>query len=678
MKSIKKRALFVFLGCVGVAGAVATRAVFIQLVKDSRLEQLSRRQFQSKVLISPRRGTLLDRNNEPLAFNLEMQSLAANPAKIGNRRILARLLAKAIDIPQAKLLQKLSEKREFIWIKRHLTDVELNRLRKWKILASDGELVNGLWMVKESKRVYPHGGLAAHTLGDVNLDNDGLEGVELWANEKLKGRVVSVSAVRDALGRPTLIDAVAAKDIQDGEPVTLTIDATLQYEVEQELKAAVARTSAKGGTVIVMSATTGEILALANEPSFNPNDSRAPASHRRNRALTDGFEPGSTMKAVLLASALSHGMKLTDQLWGERGTFTVQGKRISEAEAHEKFEWTSLKKMIQVSSNIVAAKLALKVGADSYYNTLKEFGFGSKTGSGFPGEISGRFPAKKQWQPLTLANIGFGQGILVTPIQMVRAYAVFANGGFRVQPSFIKNGTIEPPKRILSQKVVDSVTEALHSVTQDKGTGINARLEGYEVAGKTGTAQMVDPETGRYSRSKYVASFIGYLIGTEPRVVVFTSIDEPRGVYYASETTAPLFKKVMLATANRLSLPSQGVPQIVAKASPLSIHAGVPLINQTVKQKPLLADSLRLSLAKVIEPTTAGTELKWQGTTSKGEVIWKMPSLHGLTPREALTLLKSHGFQIEMTGTGIVKSQTPEEGHALLESGTVKMMLVDP
>lgn len=684
----KRRITAVMLGCVGLAGALLMRAGFLQIASDTRLENMARRQFQSKVLIRPRRGLILDRNGEALAANMETQSLAANPGKIQNRKTLARLLSKATDIPYAKLLQRLGDKKEFAWIKRHLTEAEMNRLKRWRIIDSDGDLLNGLWLVKESQRVYPHSELAAHLLGDVNVDSEGLEGVELWMNERMRGKVISVSAIKDALGRPTFIDAVAAKNVQegrDGEGVSLTIDASLQFAVEEELRNSVRKANAKAGTVIVMNAVTGEILAMANQPSYNPNEKGVPAERRRNRALTDGYEPGSTMKAVLLAGALSHGQKLSDQIYGELGHFTVQGKRISEAEAHEKFKWISLKKVIQVSSNVGAAKIALKLGADNYLNTLKSFGFGAKSGTGFPGEISGRIPPRKSWQPLTLANVGFGQGILVTPIQMLRAYSTFLNGGWLVQPTLLKlpAPTVEPPKRIISQKVADQVLEALESVTQEGGTGGKAVLPGYRVAGKTGTAQKVDPGTGHYSRSKYISTFMGFAINVEPKIAIFTEIDEPHGVYYASETAAPLFREVLNAVANRFGIPTQGNVPVLASAKDLSKGKSkgkerdlpepetppVVLPADTAVEEVDASDSVAVTQAQA---------LKWQGSSGNGRFLWKMPSLRGLTPREAIQALKGHHFQLEIHGQGLITTQSPEEGKVLVDGDTVKLTLAEP
>lgn len=663
----KRRLTGVMLLCIGIAGAIIIRAAYIQLLTNSRLEGMARRQFQSNSLIRPRRGSILDRNGEPLAVNREVHSLAANPAKIHNKRMLARLLSRATDVPYSRLFRRLSEKREFVWIKRHISDIELSKFKKFRIMDSDGDLVNGLWLVKESDRVYPHGQLASHLLGDVNIDSEGLEGVELWMNSSLRGKVVSVTAIKDALGRPTFIDAIAAKNVQDGEPVSLTIDASLQFEVEQQLSSAVHRTGARAGSVIVMNATNGEILAVANEPSFNPNDKGIPLDRRRNRAITDGFEPGSTLKAVLAASALSNGWKLSDLVYGEKGSFQVQGHKISEAEAHEKFEWISLKKMIQVSSNVAAAKIALKLGADHYLKTLRLFGFGEKTGVGFPGEISGRIPAKKEWRPLALANIGFGQGILVTPIQMVRAYAALLNGGWLVQPKLMKKaetsnrspseGQAGQPIRVIPEKVSRDVIEALVTVTEEGGTGVKAALPGYRVAGKTGTAQMVDVNSGRYSRDKYISSFIGFPVGVEPKIVIFTSLVEPRGVYYASLTAAPLFREVLNSVANRCGLPVQ--------AEPVKLAAGSPV-----------KDQIKISQASVI--LAEDVQLKRQTDTNGKNASWILPTLKGLTPREVVRLMKGHRFHLEVIGQGVVSSHSPDSGKEIVEGGTIRLNLSEP
>jgi cell division protein FtsI (penicillin-binding protein 3) len=518
--------------------------------------------------------------------------------------------------------------------------------------------------VRESKRVYPHHELASQIIGSTNVDSVGSEGVELWFNSKLKGSVVSVDATRDALGRATFLDAAAAGGVRDGEPVRLTIDASLQYSIEQELKFSVAQTGARGGSVIVMNATNGEILALANEPSFDPNFRGASGDQRRNRVLTDGYEPGSTLKPVLLASALSSGMKPSDQVWGNRGSFTVQGRKISEAESHERYEWISLKRMIQVSSNVASAKLALKIGADTYSRTLQQLGFGERSGMGFPGEISGRVPPRKSWQPLTLANIGFGQGVLVTPIQMARAYAAFLNGGWLVQPTLVLDQpNRERPRRVLSAAVAEQVQEALSLVTRDDGTGTKAGLPGYQVAGKTGTAQTVDPVTRKYSKTRFISSFVGFARGVEPRLVIYTALDGPKGVYYASETAAPLFRRSLQAVVNRFSIPAD--PVLAAQPE----RQDAPKVQVMAEPQILTEGGRREALDW--EKSAESEESR----SREGAPAWVMPSVTGLTAREALRALHGQPFDLEMLGQGIVKSQSPEAGKAVAGRTQVRLQL---
>jgi cell division protein FtsI (penicillin-binding protein 3) len=678
---LKARFTGLMVTCIVIAGLMMARAAYIQILSHPKLEAMAKRQYTSKAYIRPQRGMITDRNGEALAVNIEVKSLAANPLKLNNKRGIARLLAKATDVPYSKIYKRISEKKEFIWIKRHLSEVEMKRLKKLKLMDSDEDLIDGLWFVSESNRVYPHGQVAGHILGDVNVDAEGVEGVELWQNDQLKGKTVAVSATKDALGRPTFIDTSAAKTVQEGQVVALTIDSTLQFEVEQELRASVEKTGAQGGSVIVMNASTGEILAMANEPSFNPNQKGVPIEKRRNRAITDGYEPGSTVKALLAVSALTNGWKLTDEVWGEKGSFILQKHRISEAEAHEKFEWVSLKKMIQVSSNVAAAKVALKLGADHYMRSLQLFGLGSKTGIGFPGEISGKIPPRKQWQPLTLANIGFGQGVLVTPLQMTRAYAAIANGGFLVQPRLIQMqpqaSVAESAVRIFSQRVSEEAIEALQAVTETGGTGTKATLPGLRVAGKTGTAQMVDPETGHYSRSKYIASFIGFPVEVNPRMVIFTSLIEPKGIYYASETAAPLFREVLASVANRCNLPMKVAP--VSTLATQSLHHDEIKLTQAEAVAPGIETShFNPSLKETEHMGTLESGLQSAVPHAPSIPRWSMPSLLGLSPREALRAFKGHRFRIEITGSGVISSQFPEEGKTLVEGDQVRLILNEP
>ncbi len=653
---------FVFSIAAGIAG----RAGYIQIIRDDRLTQLSKRQFQSKVLVQARRGLITDRNGEALAINAEVASLAANPKKIQNPKVLARLLSKALGVPLPQIAARLKAgKRDFVWIKRHIPDDQVEQFKKWGITDSGGTLLPGLWLVKENFRRYPHGDLAAQTIGTVNLDNDGTEGIELWKQKRLEGKVVSMRAIKDALGRPTLYDASAVADAKDGESIQLTIDASLQFSVEAALKNSMEKTRARSGSVIVMDAIHGDLLAIANSPTFDPNKRSGSREGKRNRVLTDGYEPGSTMKPVLLAIALANGWKLSDRLDGELGAFRVQGKRISEAETHEKFSLISLKKMIEVSSNVVSAKLAMKLGQEKFMQGLRNFGFGTKTGVGFPGELSGWLPpSKKPWTPLTLANVGFGQGIMVTPMQMARSYASFLNGGYLVEPKLVKNpvpGEEPPaPRRIMSAEVASQVVEAMKTVVTPEGTGKNAALEGYIVAGKTGTAQTVDPKTKRYSSSRYISSFVGFPVGVETKIVILTLVDDPRGIYYASETAAPLFRDVLNAVVTRFGIPMN---------APIERNE-IPKLAEKFRKKTPASEAVSVSQS---HPAAPLQRLELQGSAPDGKLVFKMPELRGMTIREALHALQGHAFEMDVTGSGWLKTQSPEPGAKLTERDRIRL-----
>lgn len=644
---------------IGVFAALALvmlgRSTWIQIIGDPKLAQLAKRQFQSKLHMKPRRGLIVDRTNEPLAINLETSSLAGSPAKILKSPTTLVLLSRAMNLTPAQLKKKLDPKKSFAWFERHLTEDRFERLKKIGIVFPTGEMPEGLWIVKEMKRVYPHGELAHSLLGRVNVDAEGLEGIELWKNSLLRGKSAQVDAIRDALGRPALMSAEnnGAISTRDGETVELALDASLQYAVEESLSSSMIHTRAAQGLVIVMDSHTGELLALAQA-----NSNSLSKNVKKVIALTDGYEPGSTLKPLVLAQAIEQGVsKISDSLFGHYGKLKLQGRTISEAEAHEKFGYITLKHMIEVSSNVVAAELALKLGAEKMVHGFAQLGLGRKTGTGFPGEINGWVPTQgKGIKPLTLATLGFGQSLLVTPIQMIRAYAALANGGYLVTPTLLKRkeGELDSKKQILKASTAQAVTEALLRVTEgEKGTGKKARVEGFRIAGKTGTAQTVDPKTKRYSGSHYIASFIGYPVGTQKSVTILTWLDHPQGIYYASETAAPLFSEVMRHVANRFSIPA-------------TESVSVPLVQNNTREPSTQTVELERSSAQVAEESIRSI----QEVNTDHPV---MPRLLGLTPQEAMLALRPFRPQVQIKGFGLIQKQEPEAGNLL--SPKVKVTL---
>jgi len=673
----QKKLTFLTLFCVGLGVFVVLKAASIQITQDSRLVALAKKQFQQKILIRAKRGNIFDRNNEPLTMNNEVKSLAVNPSKITQNKEMARKLSKALGLSYSSTLSKLRKDREFAWIKRHLDENDLKALAHQGILTSTKDLLDGFWMVKETKRVYPHGELGSNLLGAVNIDSEGIEGVEYWKNEDLGGSVVSVHGIKDALGRPLFIDASHEKDIKDGKNIRLTIDAALQFSTEKELKEAVTNTKSISGSVIVMNADTGEIVSIASYPSYNPNDIKGSPRNRRNLALTDGYEPGSTLKTIILASALSNGMKLTDSVWGERGSWNIQGKVITEAEVYEKFEWINLKKMLTVSSNIGAAKIATQLGAKKILKTLEDFKLGEKTSMGYPGEISGWLPKLNGIKAIELATLGFGQGLLVSPVQVARAYAVILNGGYLVEPKLVMDDASSPStrKQIISAEVAKQLRESLRSVVEtEEGTGKNARVDGLTIAGKTGTSQVVDSSTKRYSKSHYIASFAGFALNVEPRFVILTVLNRPQGVYYASETAAPLFAKIMESVANRYAYPVIRREVIADKNQPMHKNEDQALVANLISE---VLENEKDVEALQLEKTKASL-IQYEAPNAKKSMQWIMPHLVGMGPREVLQMLESRDFEVTFKGIGWVKAQSPGAGEKVRAGQKIEVRLSEP
>ncbi len=658
--SIRTRLSIVITVFGAISVGMLGRSTYLQIWGDSKLETLARRQFQSHVMMNPRRGLITDRTGEPLAINLETSSLAGSPAKILKSGSTLHLLARALGIPAHTLRKRLDPKKSFAWFERRVSEDRIERFKKAGIIQPTGAMPEGLWLVKEMKRVYPHGNLATSLLGTVNIDQNGIEGVELWKNSILRGKSASFDAYRDALGRPALIQASEQNKIKDGENIELSIDASLQFSVEEALQASMERTRAQSGLVIAMDSNNGEILALAQSTASGNR------GVKKVMAVTDGYEPGSTMKPLLLASALNKGaIKITDSLFGHYGKFKLQGRTISEAESHEKYGYVNMRKMIEVSSNIAAAELALKMGSERFLTSLKELGFGSKTGTQLPGEIAGWVPSPanaKSVRPLTLATMGFGQSILVTPMQMLRAYAAISNGGFLVEPTLLKRKEDEVIKRIpvLKPEAAKDATTALTQVTEgEKGTGKKARLEGFRIAGKTGTAQTVDPKTKRYSTSRYMASFIGFPVGVKQPVTILVLFDHPKGIYYGGETAAPLFSQVLQSLTSRFSIPTTEKMEMPTE-----------LTAAPAKSNSEQVEMVQSSAEPVI--TTAHSVASIKEVNIDHPV---MPSVIGLTPQEAIRALRPFSPSVQIHGFGVIRKQNPDSGAILQPNVKISLYL---
>jgi cell division protein FtsI (penicillin-binding protein 3) len=546
----------IFLTVLGLV--LVGRLVQLQIIQHDRLAAQSDKQYLRTVEITSGRGNIYDRNRNQLATNIRVESVYADPKSVTDKNNTARILATALKLNPSAVLKKLKSDRHFVWIKRK---GEMNAVEKLKQLD-----LAGVGFIAEAKRYYPKRKLAASTLGFVGLDNQGLAGVEHFHQAILKGNPQRSVLEKDARGR-FLWTAAYAQEINKGKrDIVLALDEVIQFIAERELKKQVHEYQAKSGLAIVMDPFTGAIYALASAPEFNPNNYSAyPRDFWRNDAVASAYEPGSIFKPIVAAATLEEGLTGPDDIFFcENGSFRIGKSRIGEADNHQ-FGWLTLRNIIAKSSNIGAIKVAQKLGKNRFYDYMQKFGFGNKLGVDLPGEASGSLQNLPQWSGLSLASMSFGHEVAVTPIQMVSAIAAIANGGTLIRPrmtqSILKNGAVEKTfepevmRSVLSEETSRQMINILKSVVKT-GTGGKAAIPGFEVAGKTGTAQKIDPATQSYSKTKYLASFIGFVPADAPRLVILVMIDEPQKSYWGGEVAAPVFQKIARKTLRYLHIPS--------------------------------------------------------------------------------------------------------------------------
>lgn len=623
--------------------AVTLRAFQLQILDGEKLRQLGEKQHLKEMIVLPKRGTILDRAGEPLALSLEGQSVYARPRRIKEPKAIAANLAQALALDPAEVAQKLASERSFVWLKRQVTPKEAERVEMLNI--------DGVGIYVEPNRYYPQGQLAAQLVGFVGRDSQGLEGVEMHYDNYLRGESGSSVVERDALGRRVLVQGVETLQIPPGSDLQLTLDTSIQHLAERELDATAAKYRAKAGIAIVVEPFTGEILALANYPFFNPNNfTRQSSNQWRNRAVTDSFEPGSTFKTILAAAALEEGVVGKEDLFFcENGKYAYGGKIIHDTHEHG---WLPFAKIIQYSSNIGVTKVAEKLGKERYAKYIEKFGFGQPTGIDLPGEATGSVRRAEKWAAIDLATHAFGQGISVTPIQLVMAYGAVANGGFLMRPFVVKravgaDGRLlwenQPHvvRRVVSEGAAHTLTSILKGVVDEGGTGVLASVEGFEVAGKTGTAQK--PEHGVYTK-KRVASFVGFVPADQPRLVLAVILDEPETSVYGGTVAAPAFRNIAAATLQRLAVvPDKAAPQ---PSTPALQEAAASKIQRRTERAP-----------------------------ARAEDDLSVPDFIGLSLREAVEKARSMKIKVEMRGNGYVVKQLPVPGAAWGKDGTLTLNL---
>ncbi len=524
---------------------VLFKAFRLQVVEHSIWTERARAQFQTVLQVPAYRGSIYDCKGRLLSYSVPQRSLYAD-GQMEDSKKLAAQLSQILGEPEPILEKKLNRSRHFIWLKRLLTDQQ----------AAAVESLNrrGLNLAKEYKRFYPYRQVAGQVLGFVGLDGTGLEGIEKSFDQILRENSTAVGQMRDGVRRCLWLGSSMPPEPGESYGVRLSLDAFIQYISETELESVVAKYHAKAGEVVVADAQTSEILAMANWPYFDPNltDKKNPDSWR-NRAITDSFEPGSTFKVFLVSAALEEGVvREKDRIFCENGHCKLAGHTINDTHP---YGWLYIPEVVKYSSNIGASKLALQMGNERYSRYIHAFGFGSLSGISLPGEVKGLVRPHKRWRPIDLATTGFGQSIGVTALQLNTAVGVIANGGEYTEPVIVREVLdsqgqpvsrfrSRPIRRVIQKQTADRMCAMMQLVTQEGGTGVSSVPQGYKVAGKTGTAQMMDPATGRYASHKYTAVFTGFVPAENPRLIISVVVHEPQGSIFGGVVAAPAFKGI--------------------------------------------------------------------------------------------------------------------------------------
>ena len=619
------------------------RAFYLQVIQKDQLVRLAEKQHQKSVPLTPGRGSIYDRNNTPLAVSIEMDSCYAEPRNIENVAETSAKLAPLLGMTNDQLQKKITGSKGFVWLLRRMPPEQAKKIRD---LVKSQDL-DGIGFVKESKRFYPNAEMAGHVIGFTGLDPEGLEGIELKYDSTILGSTGFLVTERDALGRDIALKGSYVKEASKGHNVTLTLDKNIQYIAEKELAAAVENSRAKGGIAMVMDPQTGRVLAMANYPAFNPNSySKYPAGLLRNKCITDSFEPGSTFKVFLIATALENRVISTQDAFNcEGGSYAIGGRTIHDTHHYGRL---SVADVLKYSSNIGAAKIGARLGQERLYSGLKNFGFGARSGIDLPGEVNGNMRERGQWFAVDLATISFGQGVTATTLQLAAALSAVANGGTLMKPYLVERISDESGatlqkfspqvvRKVISPETARNVARMMEGVTTNGGTGMSAAVDGYRVAGKTGTAQKVDPVTRGYSANKRTASFVGFIPADDPKLTILVIIDEPKTSPYGGVVAAPAFGRIAQQTLCYLNVP--------------------PAKTDKVKKEEVPARK---------EPEAAGPE----DPAAEGAIIdaaegGLMANYHGQSMRQVLREMEKKGVNMKLIGSGRAVEQNPPPGHRI-------------
>ncbi len=676
---------------------IAVRLVQLQVVDYGEFAQRAQRQQQRTIEVAPRRGVIYDRNGQELAMSVNVDSVFAVPSEIPDQATAAALLANVLGTDPEDILTRLKSSRAFCWIARKLDAPTSQRIRALNL--------RGIYFQKESKRYFPKRELAAQALGYVGLDDEGLGGLERSYHAQLRGApgkmLISLDARRRWFGR-------VEREPLPGQSLVLTLDEKIQYIAERELEAAMRQTRAEAGTIIVQNPHTGEILALASRPTFNPNTfQKATPEALKNRAVSDIYEPGSTFKIVTLAAALEEKLTRPDELIDcQMGSITLNGVRIRD---HKPFGTLTVPQILIHSSDVGAIKLGLRLGEERFDRYIRAFGFGSQTGVELPGETRGLAHPVNRWSKVSIGAISMGQEIGISAVQLASMVSTIANDGVWMPPRMVAevtapgtplaNVSYKPAagRRVISTLTAVEMKKMMHRVVVE-GTGRRAILDGYTVGGKTGTAQKIDPATRAYSHWKHVASFAGFAPVNNPAITVAVILDSPVGPHEGGQVSAPVFQRVTQQVLAYLNVPHDVEPRSVrnrellmaaAKVADAEVAEGSPdrlgwdlppaeeppgaksEVAEAAPSKPAGAKVLPASIrtAKARPPEAAAPEPQAPAPPpANGTVVLDVeggvvvPSLLGKHLREAIEMAQESGIELEVIGNGVARAQAPPPG----------------
>jgi len=645
--------------------AVSGRLAYLQLFRHREYLMRASRQQRRTLDITPKRGAIYDRNMRPLAMSVPVQSAFAIPTEVKDVPMAARLLSGVLGAPQEYVQEKLESGSTFVWIQRKLPPEKVQSIKALNL--------TGIYFQEENQRYYPKRDMAAHVLGFVDVDEKGLGGIEHEYDGLIRSKGEKIVVMADA--RQRWFDGGEAQRDQ-GVNVILTIDEKIQYIAERELSAAIERTHAPAGTVIVQDPNSGAILALANWPKFNPNAAvDVPPEARMDRAVSAIYEPGSTFKLVTLAAAMDQNLIRSGDVFDcGNGAVVVAGHTIHD---HKKYGMLTVSEILANSSDVGAIKIALRLGSPKFYEYIKGFGFGSFTGIDLPGESRGKLRRYEHWGSYSIGSISMGQEVGVTPLQMISAVSVIANGGLLYKPHAVQEmrrgdeilvldgpSASAEPRRVIRPETAAAMRRMMEGVIL-QGTGKKARLDGWTAAGKTGTAQKIDPATGRYSRSNVIASFTGFAPINNPAVTILVSIDSPAGYPHDGATvSAPVFKSIAEQVLPYLDVPRdvplsprllQTAYQARRETDDASLDDLTPVDFSAQSEQ--TEESAKPAASKVIEQKPPEMTL---AVDEGGDIA--VPDFAGKTMREITEVCLRLGLDPVLVGSGVASEQTPEGG----------------